>query len=1252
MNIVSGGSLIFEEGKPIDFYAESILVEYKGALTAVSSNATPGYGTRLTIHLWGAPTDDGIECQSDLQPMKAPCGIPDVLWMANTGMADNLMMQTPPPPTKKNAPCTSISGYSQYLPGDDCFYQYEVQDALDRTKGLKAYFGHKVLAVSFGGTLQLQGTKGSIFPNPLNCSTTDPKSECSPANSGTSWVRLTSVGKDNKTLTLNKPVDWKAGDWLIITTTDYLPGHSERVQLASDAVGNTITLSTPLANMHNASEYPLPPVDNTNGPTSDIGPPDDPNTPDVRHAVDTRAAVGLLSRNIEIVSEGNTPEPDSEVDTFPPTPGNYFGGHTIVRQGFASYQVQGVRFYRLGQGGAKGRYSVHFHMLRSVPQPAMAGQPPINYLKDCSIDESMTRWVTIHATSGMYLARNVGYASIGHGFYLEDATETNNKLYSNLGVFARAAVVNPQNPRQVPGILADTVTPPPPPDTNPFPVNDEMPYRSDFQHPTIFWIMNGWNDLQYNFAAGAASCGACYWWLPGANSGPSQYQHWDGYASQQIFILNNNLNNIQTAGLTPMKNFYGNSCVAAMTGFQTVGTTSDCLGVLSQGGTGTQMVAVASVAPSPPEYVNVNAFDLYYPAVSQLHNPTTCNNHNVAGTDCSTDQSGNPAPTCSNENPVNCAATVLDRLTTSFNWAQTNFSAVWLRPKWFLVRNSAITDVQTGGLNFVTGGGYTRADIPVGYWSLVRKSAFIGHSQPFTANNVPANPYASEAGPFNPYGIKTCDNGNDPDHCLSFSQGVTFLLPPFPGQRLFNIYDGPAFQEKNYFLDINPTTITDCKAGTGNCQGSEWPLSRNLGVLQTSTQGCYLPNAAIAWKQPNGFYYPPAFNSGKLWFENVEIRHFVVEPFFTANPNDPNDPFFQDQSKIVNRYYTYNDNTFGGFNHIDRQTVLNDDDGSLTGLLAQEITNEGTITRETISINEDDYFNSPLITPECLSDVGVAPLNPTNAVFTARTSPYEWLTTATIAGCAIPTGSKDPSEFQCFDSQNRIQWARDCTDPSCRGVPLFREYLTGAENDTNPKPKPQIRMMGQATAQRSTLSLNHGAYYIDTTQTCSTQGGAGGLCPVCVPNAKGPGCSPAPGSVHPTVFLPGQTYYVFFVYAKPTTHQTYDIYVGKDEDLNITPVLAYLPGNFVPEDFPSGTWITPSKYDPTTGTVRVTLDLKNEQTKFDNSKYAPNFNFCQPSSFCSVKTVNNQKTCGCNPNNPQCTDDAVCAWGVKQLDCP
>src|SRR5260370_1440051 len=59
VNIVNGGKLIFQEGKPIDFWAESILVENHGALTAVSANAIPGYDSRLTIHLWGGPGDDG-----------------------------------------------------------------------------------------------------------------------------------------------------------------------------------------------------------------------------------------------------------------------------------------------------------------------------------------------------------------------------------------------------------------------------------------------------------------------------------------------------------------------------------------------------------------------------------------------------------------------------------------------------------------------------------------------------------------------------------------------------------------------------------------------------------------------------------------------------------------------------------------------------------------------------------------------------------------------------------------------------------------------------------------------------------------------------------------------------------------------------------------------------------------------------------------------------------------------------------------
>jgi hypothetical protein len=162
----------------------------------------------------------------------------------------------------------------------------------------------------------------------------------------------------------------------------------------------------------------------------------------------------------------------------------------------------------MGQGGRLGHYPVHFHHARKTHDPA---RPELDsFVLDSSIWDSMTRWIVLHGTHDVTLARNVGYKSIGHGFYLEDGTEINNKLIANLGVLARAAVDNKQNLRKVPGILAarDVTT------------NDGefFPGKSDVDHPTVFWIMNGWNDFQYNMAAGAGTCGACYWLVSGVNS--------------------------------------------------------------------------------------------------------------------------------------------------------------------------------------------------------------------------------------------------------------------------------------------------------------------------------------------------------------------------------------------------------------------------------------------------------------------------------------------------------------------------------------------------------------------------------------------------------------------------------------------------------------------------------------------------------------------------------------------------------------
>lgn len=270
--------------------------------------------------------------------------------------------------------------------------------------------------------------------------------------------------------------------------------------------------------------------------------------------------------------------------------------------------------------------------------------------------------------------------------------------------------------------------------------------------------------------------------------------------------------------------------------------------------------------------------------------------------------------------------------------------------------------------------------------------------------------------------------------------------------------------------------------------------------------------------------------------------------------------------------------------------------------------------------------------------------------------PDEWLSTAITADCGIQDGKKSGNLEQCQDSQNRVQWAHDCTNPSCRGVQLFREDLTDKEKGT----QPEIRMMGQDAGQRSTLSLNRGAYYIDTTQNCTSQE----ACPVCTPNNQGTDCKFCkPGTTdcwdnaadndpnpwHPTVFLGGHTYYMVFIYAKPSTKQTYDIYVGPNQDgkFTITPIRANLPSKayeFKPVS--GGTWVS-SAYKDKTGTVWVTVDLTNEKTVFDNNKAS----FCQPRSFCAVKGSGATATCGCKAGT-LCTDDAVCAWATADLDCP
>ena len=76
---------------------------------------------------------------------------------------------------------------------------------------------------------------------------------------------------------------------------------------------------------------------------------------------------------------------------------------------------------------------------------------------------------------------------------------------------------------------------------------------------------------------------------------------------------------------------------------------------------------------------------------------------------------------------------------------------------------------------------------------------------------------------------------------------------------------------------------------------------------------------------------------------------------------------------------------------------------------------------------------------------------------------------------------------------------------------------------------PFIRMAGQQTCQRSSLTVNSGSYYMDTGASLTTQ------------NAWNEFGAPVLN-----VFMGGGTYYTFLLYAKSTTVQTYSMYVGTD----------------------------------------------------------------------------------------------------------
>jgi hypothetical protein len=675
-----------------------------------------------------------------------------------------------------------------------------------------------------------------------------------------------------------------------------------------------------------------------------------------------------------------------------------------------------------------------------------------------------------------------------------------------------------------------------------------------------------------------------------------------------------------------------------MTSYSDVGFLQACPGVLPPGSTdpnGLTWVenpkAPKSLAVPPecgPKRTNPN-----WPICSEDYYPKIDDGQVKQATQCPPGQCDDPKPTvsfCQENDETNCLPTVINDYTTSFHWAQYNFSAVWLRTRWHLVSNSFISDVQNAGLSFISGGDYTHSSAIKGLWELALKTVFVGSTQAGPNGLTDKNhAFASVLTPFSPASAGlTCDNNNIGLYCLSKNNSIT--LGGFSNfgvsQHMFNIYDGPAHEDSNAYLNIkriplNPVTNSVYKAVLGIPKAG---TADPAGNPEVPVGQCYMQNAAIAWKQSNGFYYPPTFHSKNLFFNNVDIRHYVIVPQFLANT------YTTDPGQAAARYCTQNDGLFTGFSAIDRQTELTDDDGSLTGY------------KNTISVNEDPFFRAPIAGIECDTDGAILPTpnSPLKGAGTATVSPYEYVTSVVYPDCNKQGGGGSPECANFYPKNNQPgEWDGPCSNQNCFGVPLYREFQTGTETKNKAVPE-FIRMAGSAIYQRETMTVNHGRYYVDLTVSDATQ--------LAWPNKP----------VFKNVFVKNETYDFFLVYGTLKTEQTYQMYVGAKRSLaevmnSVKPIRVNTAN--APFAIREGTSATDkgavqvTGYEPSSGVMTVNINLQGYTKEFASAAQK----LCVPQTFCKLSgTTCVAKDPGTLHGTTEAERNIACGYANLDIDCP
>jgi hypothetical protein len=269
------------------------------------------------------------------------------------------------------------------------------------------------------------------------------------------------------------PRGWGRNDEIVIASTQFIAGNdvsrigrTER-RTVVDVVNRTLTWNgAALLTTHYGAVY-VP-----------AGAP-------AEHAIDMRAEVALLTRNVKIHGDVSGRSYDAG-----------WGGHVMVI-GNAELRVQDAELFDMGQAGELARYPIHFHVTRNNSK---------SYVVRNSIHDTFQRCVTVHGTNRLLVQGNAAYNNRGHCYFIEDADEVDNVFDRNLGI-------------------------------------DPQPHtllRSDAT-PAVFWITHPGNHFYRNRAVGGAFG---FWYaMPQhptglATNADTEHLHWPIHAPLGDFVDN------------------------------------------------------------------------------------------------------------------------------------------------------------------------------------------------------------------------------------------------------------------------------------------------------------------------------------------------------------------------------------------------------------------------------------------------------------------------------------------------------------------------------------------------------------------------------------------------------------------------------------------------------------------------------------------------------------------------------------------